>query len=248
MARSGAAVLLVGLIAFGVGLIIYAPASWIWPRLAVDIPLQVSSLQGTMWQGQAVLGPERAPQQLRLRWQFVPSALWQRQLAWQLHLGNAETDLQVLWRWQASLHHAQLQGHVHMAQFEPWLYPRTLGLSGRLQVPNLSLWWQPHAALSAEGELNLSAGQIRFNGFDGQRYETQTLNVQAVFARDAQAQTQITLMHRDAPITYITAELSPAGRLRYQLLSPIREVVPFDIPGGTTILLDADIPLPLGLP
>lgn len=244
MLRSGVMVLFAGMLALGVGLVVFTPVPWVWQRWAPAVPFQLSGIQGTLWRGQAVLGPQRAPQQVRLHWQFRPSAIWQRELAWQLNLRNAHTDVQIDWQWQPKNQHVQIQGYAQMMQLEPWLYPQPIAIQGQLHVPHLALHWQPHLAwLSAQGEFSLNSAQMQFNWLDGQRYETETLDVMAHFERDADDQTHFKLGHRNEPITFITALLQPEGLLRFQLLSPVRDWVPFYVPGGSTLVLDAEIPI-----
>jgi len=249
MARSTAAIVLAGVLAFALGLLVQVPAPWLWQRMAPELPFQVSAVQGTLWQGRAALGPEPAPQQVHVHWQFVPAALVRGQLAWQFHVDNAQTDLQLLWQWRPRTHQFELNGRANMAQLDPWLSAQQLTAQGWLHISDVAFVLRPQTqALSAKGSFAWESGQIGLTWLDGQRYLIEALNVEGLFEPSADAPLNFKLQHRFEPITYVTAQMQDDGILRLQLLSTLRDVVPFFLPGGQTMLLDADIPMPMGLP
>lgn len=72
-----------------VGLVVFAPARLVLWFIPANADVELSAVQGTLWQGQATLSYNAAPQQLMfndVRWQLAP---------WRLLSGTAAVDVQV---------------------------------------------------------------------------------------------------------------------------------------------------------
>ncbi|WP_020561056.1 type II secretion system protein N [Thiofilum flexile] len=138
--------LLIGLLSYGLSLVMLAPLSVIWPYLPKPEGLQVGGVKGLLWQGEAYniqLPAPNSPMIRQFSWDFQPRLLLQGQLAfqWQIQTlgGNAQGNCGFNWRTQVQ------------CQTLEWDLPanvvKSLAPDYAVIIPNL-------------------AGQLRGNAFD----------------------------------------------------------------------------------
>jgi hypothetical protein len=168
-------------------ILVYAPARPLWGFISDDVGrqaphLQVRAVGGTVWQGQADIQflppvpsgvppsgvppsgmPPSGMPPSRLAWRLAPAGLLAGELRLMLDLAGAGHQLQA----RTSLTPAQLvvhnlAGEVQASYLQPLATPYGLGLSGALEIRNITLTSAGNWLASAAGHLQWTGGRLEF--------------------------------------------------------------------------------------
>ena len=164
--RSGKVVglLLLGLLVYGVTLMLWVPAGWVWQQASshVGLPheIRVNQVSGQLWDGAAAITVIGFP--TRLQWHLQWPALTELQLPVKFSLTTSQSRLQgeAKLNWPAS---ARLQavGRVAPAEFETLI--RQSGgavIGGEVKVDRLSLEISDNRIQQAEGLARWPGGLV----------------------------------------------------------------------------------------
>lgn len=136
--RSG--LLLVGLLAYGVFVVLRLPAPLVFAQLQQRVPaLAADGLEGSLWQGSAAQLLWRGVRLGRLEWRFDPQALLRARIGWRLNIADGDRRLSAhaALGLDRSLQLRTVQGELPMDLLQA-LTGRSFLLDGRLQI-DLSL-------------------------------------------------------------------------------------------------------------
>ena len=111
---------LLALLVYGVALVVWLPAGWVWARASSHVQLpsgvSVQQVSGTLWNGAARLDVQRKP--VRVDWQLAwPDVIGLRQpVALSLETVSSRVDGNLRLGWPGSLV-ADLSGRLHVPEF-----------------------------------------------------------------------------------------------------------------------------------
>lgn len=156
--------LLLGVLVYGLVLVVHVPAGWLWQKASARIPLPadvaVKRVSGTVWSGAAAAVVAGYP--LQLEWQLGTPSVSGLSLPADFSVvssgsavdGRATIDLQGDGTLQAS-------GRLAVADFEE-LIRRSGGavIEGDVIIERLALSWQDGAINSADGTGRWAGGQV----------------------------------------------------------------------------------------
>ncbi len=236
--------LIVFLLAFSITLVLAVPVRVLWHQFgsALELPVEPSALHGNLWQGEAFV--PWAGDQVQLQWQWLPAALLQGRLAWGLNVQARDTDLEtgVGRSWSGWALNAS-DGVVGLHLMRPVLQRYRAELTGQLWFDSLWLEWPAGQAPSGSGTLTLRNGEFRMDGLSGEGSGS-TLPVLAaeVSSNDTGALT-LNVANQESGEPLVDASVS-TSTASLRVLAGWRDVLERELPGGRTVLLESEWPLP----
>ncbi|AZT84467.1 hypothetical protein EHN06_13490 [Marinobacter sp. NP-4(2019)] len=156
--------LLIGLLVYGVALVIWIPAGWVWrqasPHITLPPQVQVQQVSGTVWHGVAgvvVAGyPVRASWELD--WPSVTSMQWPLQVSVATSQSQLNGDVVVGWPGNVNL---DARGRVAVSEFEDLI--RQSGgamIEGDVTIDRLRVVWEDNRLADARGYGRWGGGPV----------------------------------------------------------------------------------------
>ena len=159
--------LLLGLFSYLLFVTLLTPLDFVWKQAKPHIgrlPVQVQSLSGTLWQGQAKVHNHQTGQ-LTADWQLHPAALLKGSVSMDFDVRgtglNAQgqvqaSPLQVTWQ--------EVEGHVSTQYIEPMLRQSRVSIAGEFELNafNGSFDLQQKQLTEAKGRLLYTGGDVGF--------------------------------------------------------------------------------------
>ena len=157
-------------LAFILGLLANFPASLVWdyaaPHLNLPRQLSVSTVGGSVWQGEAVLAVADRGRELQFKthWQLGLSALWQHGewAALSLRHPGSQLDLVASPGWSFSSVSGQLSGQVHPLLLNPFLKQNKAWISGVASINDLAFSYADGRPQSLSGAVIWQGGDTYF--------------------------------------------------------------------------------------
>lgn len=179
---------LLALVIYGITLVVWMPAGWVWARVAPGLALppgvQVTQVSGSLWQGAARVEFQRRP--LRLDWQLAwPDIIELRQpVAISLETAASRVQGNLMLGWPSALV-VDASGRLHVPEFEDLI--RQSGgavLAGDIIIDRLRIAASDTGIESATGLGRWPGGQVSWPMGDG-RQSTEFPPMQATLADTA---------------------------------------------------------------
>ncbi|NWO06354.1 MAG: type II secretion system protein N [Alteromonadaceae bacterium] len=156
--------LVLGVIVFGVTMVVHVPAGWIWQQVKNDVTLpagvHVDQLSGQLWTGAARMTVAGYP--ALINWRFAWPDVAGQALPISLRVQTGRSDLQgnliLSWPQQMAVN---ARGHIGISEFRELI--RQSGgamIEGDVSIERLSLNWSGEARPQVDGEALWPGGQV----------------------------------------------------------------------------------------
>jgi general secretion pathway protein N len=159
---------ILGLFVFLIAGALQTPLHFIWPYLKPQLgplPVQVDSVTGTLWQGQAQLR-DATVGRVDARWQIAPSSLLLGQLSstLQVKASAARLEGEVVVGLDQQLQLQQVSGFLDSSLLQPLLRRGRASLAGEFELSQLNahIDLATPQLLDARGRLVFSGGDVSF--------------------------------------------------------------------------------------
>lgn len=222
--------LLFALVLF-IGLLVHFPARLAWSLINQQIKMpkgwQVEQLNGSIWQGQALISHrlKTAPLEFSLNWHIGPSVFLQQGLPALINIKHPGTDINVLLGPDGfSGVKSQVQGQLHPLLLNPFLKQNKAWIEGQIHFRNIQLGYQFDKTVSAQGAITWQGGDTYFLG----KKQPMLIPYPALALRldSSQEGAVARLTTQDNDQTLADISLQNSGWFSVQILGRLKQVVP----------------------
>lgn len=229
------------LFVYALALIVFMPAGWAWRWVAQDLQLPpglvVSQLDGTLWDGQALLHYQQLP--IRLNWEMRSGGLLSGRLPVDWEAGAGKSHLRGRVVVSASKKMAiNVSGRLHMADFSRWV--REQGgaqLAGDVAIRRLSLIMTDTGWQNANGLAQWAGGLVTWP-MGGSQQQATMPPMQAVL-KQQQGVLDLTVSKTGSSQPAARLTLATTGVMRLMVYRRLLDLAgqswPQSVPPGATV-------------
>jgi hypothetical protein len=227
--------LLIGVIAYGVFLLVNFPVSVAingLQKIAPNLPVEISQPDGSIWNGQAtitqpILGPTH------IQWSLHIASLLTGSIALDLQAkstkANIKTEIDLS---QSNIVISNTKGSIYPSLINPLIHAQNAKMQGDITIDQLNaeISFDPIAAKNSQGQIVWQGGDVKYK--NGRNQKTATLPIIIGRVSDNEGQLTMTL-HEEDGTQIASAFVKPDGWAGAKIKRRLVDLVGEKIPGSS---------------